>query len=147
MNKKTSSNNYIFKLILILEIERLSKIEKMRICDFYKTISVETLGLMLFSANAFLSRGSLPLAEDFMIRDNIDRKKIKEKLDDLSDYRFYFSSDSIYSTFMKYLLDNDIDSKEVLHKLKELALNGVFDKVILENDEYRYLLWWSGLRE
>lgn len=75
MNQETSYNNCLFKLILIEEIKRLSKIEKMSICDFYKTISDEELRLQLICVDATLSRGSLPLAEKFMIKNNIDRKK------------------------------------------------------------------------
>ena len=89
----------LFKLILIQEIRRLA--EEKTIKQFYALISLKELSLQFLCVDAILSRGSLPLAEEYLISKNYDSNDIIEKF--------------------------NLEGIDILIKLKELADEGILD--------------------
>ena len=78
---KTNYNNVLFKLILIHEVIRFAEPEVYTVKVFYNDLSLIKFKLTFICTDAFLSRGTLALCEDYMLKNGIPRDKIKEILD------------------------------------------------------------------
>ncbi len=68
---KEEYNNPLFKEILIQEVKRISMKKIVPIKDYYKGISLQELKLQLICVDSTLSRGTLALAEKYMIKNNL----------------------------------------------------------------------------
>lgn len=120
-------NNYIFKLILIEEIKRFSNKDNISIQEYYKNISLNELKLQLICVDATLSRGTLALAEKYMIKNGLSKNEIKERTDILSDkYIHYLYSQKIYDELLEFCNNGNVKKQDLLVKFKELAENGCF---------------------
>lgn len=121
-NKKY--NNCMFKLILIEEIKRFSNKENISIQEYYKHITLNDLKLQLICVDATLSRGTLALAEKYMIKNGLSKNEIKERISFLSNnYNHYLYSIKIYDKLLENYNNSNVD---ILTKFKELAENGYF---------------------
>lgn len=115
----------LFKLILIQEIRRLA--EEKTIKQFYALISLKELSLQFLCVDAILSRGSLPLAEEYLISKNYDSNDIIEKLEKMKNYVFYFTTELIFNFLKKEIEKFNLEGIDILIKLKELADEGILD--------------------
>ena len=115
----------LFKLILIQEIKRLA--EEKTIKQFYALISLKELSLQFLCVDAILSRGSLPLAEEYLISKNYDSNDIIEKLEKMKNYDFYFTTELIFNFLKKEIEKFNLEGIDILIKLKELADEGILD--------------------
>lgn len=115
----------LFKLILIQEIRRLA--EEKTIKQFYALISLKELSLQFLCVDAILSRGSLPLAEEYLISKNYDSNDIIEKLEKMKNYDFYFTTELIFNFLKKEIEKFDLEGIDIIIKLKELADEGILD--------------------
>ena len=115
----------LFKLILIQEIRRLA--EEKTIKQFYALISLKELSLQFLCVDAILSRGSLPLAEEYLISKNYDSNDIIEKLEKMKNYDFYFTTELIFNFLKKEIEKFNLEGIDILIKLKELADEGILD--------------------
>ncbi len=113
--------NYFFQLILIEEIKRKSLGSDIK--TFYSSLPENELRLQFISTEAALSRGSLPLIEKFLLKQNKDRKYIDKKLSELSNYDFYFSSQIIYNKIIKSIKDPG----DIIDELDRQAKSGELD--------------------
>ena len=73
-------NNYLFKLILIGEVKRFSNKNYISIQEYYKNVSIDELKLQLICVDLTLSRGTLTLAEKYMIKNNLIDEQRKNRL-------------------------------------------------------------------
>lgn len=121
-------SNDLFKLILIEEIKRMSIDSDIR--TFYSSLSDIELKMQLICADATLSRGSLPLAEKYLR--NMKPADIDRKLEELSDYNFYFTADKIYKHLINALQNSASKDKSALQLLKDMAVNGELDELIVD---------------
>ena len=115
----------LFKLILIQEIRRLA--EEKTIKQFYALISLKELSLQFLCVDAILSRGSLPLAEEYLISKNYDSNDIIEKLEKMKNYDFYFTTELIFNFLKKEIEKFNLEGIDILIELKELADEGILD--------------------
>lgn len=115
----------LFKLILIQEIKRLA--EEKTIKQFYALISLKELSLQFLCVDAILSRGSLPLAEEYLISKNYDSNDIIEKLEKMKNYDFYFTTELIFNFLKKEIEKFNLEGIDIIIKLKELADEGILD--------------------
>jgi hypothetical protein len=110
-------NNHLFKLILVEEVKRFSEDEVRTVKDFYNDISLIEFELRFISCDAALSRGTLALCEDYMLKNGIPRDKIKERLDFFSkNYVHYYYAKIIYDSVIKnpsLKYDRTIDNEEI----------------------------------
>lgn len=119
-------NNYLFKLILIGEVKRFSNKKFISIHEYYKNISIDELKLQLMCVDATLSRGTLALAEKYMIKNGLSKEEIKERLNKLAyNYNHYLYSKNIYDKLLE--LCKNIDGLDLIIKFKELAENGYYE--------------------
>ena len=119
-------NNYLFKLILIEEVKRFSNKNYISIEEYYKNISLNELKLQLICVDATLSRGTLSLAEKYMIKNDLSKDEIKERLYKLSNnYLHYLYTKNIYDKLLAVC--KSIDGLDLLIKFKELAENGYYE--------------------
>ena len=121
-------DNPIFKLILVEEIKRMTY--NVTIKALYSSMRPNELGLQLICADATLSRGTLPLVEKLLIKKNASKEEILKKLDELSKYDFYFSSESIYKFLCKNIDANNIKDEDILSELRREALSGELDELV-----------------
>ena len=118
------AENKLFKLILIEEIKRFSEFPRKTIKEFYGNLDIEELLLQFLCVDATLSRGSLPLAEKYMIKNGYsDVKDRKDKLNSISDYDFYFTSEKIYNFLMEKVEEENLKGEDVIIKLPEIIKN------------------------
>lgn len=115
----------LFKLILIQKIRRLA--EEKTIKQFYALISLKELSLQFLCVDAILSRGSLPLAEEYLISKNYDSNDIIEKLEKMKNYDFYFTTELIFNFLKKEIEKFNLEGIDIIIKLKELADEGILD--------------------
>ena len=119
-------NNYLFKLILIGEVKRFSNKNYISIQEYYKNISIDELKLQLICVDATLSKGTLALAEKYMIKNDLSKEEKKERLNKLaSNYIHYLYSKNIYDNLLAVC--KSIDGLDLLIKFKELAENGYYE--------------------
>lgn len=114
---KTNYNNVLFKLILIHEVIRFAEPEVYTVKDFYNDLPLIKFKLTFICTDAFLSRGTLALCEDYMLKNGIPRDKIKERLDFFSkNYVHYYYAKIIYDSVIKnpsLKYDRTIDNEEI----------------------------------
>ena len=119
-------NNYLFKLILIGEVKRFSNKNYISIQEYYKNISIDELKLQLICVDATLSKGTLALAEKYMIKNDLSKEEKKERLNKLaSNYIHYLYSKNIYDKLLAVC--KSIAGLDLLIKFKELAENGYYE--------------------
>lgn len=121
-------SNAMYKLILIEEIKR--KAIDSDIKTFYSSLSEDELSLQLLCVDATLSRGSLPLAESFLLSQNMDADYIRNKINKLSDYDFYLTTEKIYNHLLASLQEKKLEMKDALRELNNMAVSGELDAII-----------------
>ena len=122
--------SYLFKLFLVCEIKRQALEQTCK--EYYTNISVLELTLQFGCSDATLTRGSLPLVEKFLINKAYDREYIDKKLEDMENHHFYLDAKEIYDFFIAlYPNPKELSNEEYFGKIKELGMNGEFDRVVL----------------
>lgn len=127
----TYYNNPLFKEILINEIKRISKKNYTPIDKYYNDIDLEELQLQIICVDATLSRGSLALAEKYMIKNNVEKEEIQKRINKFSkNYIFYLYAKNIYHKFINIIEKENINGLEIFSKLKYLGENGYFNNLV-----------------
>ena len=57
---------------------------------------------------------------------------IDRKLEELSDYNFYFTADKIYKHLINALRNRASKDKSAMQLLKDMAVNGELDELIVD---------------
>lgn len=123
--------SYLFKLFLVCEIKRQALEQTCK--EYYTNITQEELMLQFMCSDATLSRGSLPLVEKFLLSQGYERDYIDKKLENMKNHHFYLDAKEIRNFFVASQIKlNELSNEEYLGKIKELGMNGEFDKVILK---------------
>ncbi len=120
-------DNPLFKLILVEEIKR--KAMDMSVADFYNSLPEDELKFQLICVDATLSRGSLPLVEKYLLKKGKDPAFIKNKVDEMSDYDFYSTTERIYNRLLENMEEKQIPPEKLLVELLEEAVNGELENL------------------